>query len=99
MVDLHVQGTREGGPARAAGLKAGDVIIWCNGQRLTNIPFERAIEVMRGADVLEVVVNRPVVTHPPYEYTSQAIRASSGYDMSRSFGPYSNPPTGIINLK
>ncbi|XP_018360989.1 PREDICTED: uncharacterized protein LOC108759840 [Trachymyrmex cornetzi] len=63
---LTVQGTREGGPARAAGLKAGDVIIWCNGQRLTDLPFERAIEVMRSSAILDLVVQRP--TSPNHLY-------------------------------
>ncbi|XP_043491665.1 myb-like protein I isoform X2 [Polistes fuscatus] len=81
---LTVQGTREGGPARAAGLKAGDVIIWCNGQRLTDLPFERAIEVMRGSAVLDLIVQRPPPNHlydcPEPLWT----RGSSGYDSETS---------------
>ncbi|XP_046817844.1 uncharacterized protein LOC124423754 isoform X1 [Vespa crabro] len=81
---LTVQGTREGGPARAAGLKAGDVIVWCNGQRLTDLPFERAIEVMRGSAVLDLIVQRPPPNHlydcPEPLWT----RGSSGYDSETS---------------
>ncbi|KAK2584755.1 hypothetical protein KPH14_007082 [Odynerus spinipes] len=81
---LTVQGTREGGPARAAGLKAGDVIVWCNGQRLTDLPFERAIEVMRGSAVLDLIVQRPAPNHlydcPEPLWT----RGSSGYDSETS---------------
>ncbi|KAI4501986.1 hypothetical protein M0802_002668 [Mischocyttarus mexicanus] len=81
---LTVQGTREGGPARAAGLRAGDVIIWCNGQRLIDLPFERAIEVMKGSAVLDLIVQRPPPNHlydcPEPLWT----RGSSGYDSETS---------------
>ncbi|XP_066589655.1 uncharacterized protein [Prorops nasuta] len=81
---LTVQGTRENGPARAAGLKAGDVIIWCNGQRLTDLPFERAIEVMRGSAVLDVIVQRPSSNHL-YDCPEPLwARGSSGYDSETS---------------
>ncbi|XP_014216183.1 uncharacterized protein LOC106644971 [Copidosoma floridanum] len=91
---LTVQGTREGGPARAAGLKTGDIIIWCNGVSLTDLPFERAIETMRNAAVLDLVVNRPIVNHVydcPESLWIQ--RGSSGYDSESSglVGP-SPPP-------
>uniref|UniRef100_A0ABD2W901 PDZ domain-containing protein n=1 Tax=Trichogramma kaykai TaxID=54128 RepID=A0ABD2W901_9HYME len=81
---LTVQNTREGGPARAAGLKAGDVIVWCNGQHLTDLPFERAIEVMRCAAVLDLVVNRPIVNHVYDCPESLWQRGSSGYDSESS---------------
>lgn len=81
---LTVQGTRDDGPARAAGLKAGDIIIWCNGQRLTDLPFERAIEVMRSSAVLDLIVQRPTPNHlydcPEPLWT----RGSSGYDSETS---------------
>ncbi|XP_076676131.1 uncharacterized protein LOC143373107 isoform X2 [Andrena cerasifolii] len=81
---LTVQGTRDDGPARAAGLKAGDVIVWCNGQRLTDLPFERAIEVMRSSAVLDLIVQRPTPNHlydcPEPLWT----RGSSGYDSETS---------------
>ncbi|XP_014476846.1 PREDICTED: uncharacterized protein LOC106745604 isoform X2 [Dinoponera quadriceps] len=89
---LTVQGTREGGPARAAGLKAGDVIIWCNGQRLTDLPFERAIEVMRSSAILDLVVQRPTPNHlydcPEPLWT----RGSSGYDSETSSVVAASPP-------
>ncbi|XP_078048671.1 uncharacterized protein LOC144476025 [Augochlora pura] len=81
---LTVQGTRDDGPARAAGLKAGDVIVWCNGQRLTDLPFERAIEVMRSSAILDLIVQRPTPNHlydcPEPLWT----RGSSGYDSETS---------------
>ncbi|XP_053974985.1 uncharacterized protein LOC128874347 isoform X1 [Hylaeus volcanicus] len=81
---LTVQGTRDDGPARAAGLKAGDVIVWCNGQRLTDLPFERAIEVMRSSAVLDLIVQRSAPNHlydcPEPLWT----RGSSGYDSETS---------------
>ncbi|XP_063991869.1 uncharacterized protein LOC135170204 isoform X1 [Diachasmimorpha longicaudata] len=94
---LTVQGTREGGPARAAGLKAGDVIVWCNGQRLTDLPFERAIEVMRGAAILDLVVNRPIPANNGLYDCPETLwmRGSSGYDSeSSSIGPVSPPSHG-----
>ncbi|XP_070159559.1 protein scribble homolog isoform X1 [Polyergus mexicanus] len=82
---LTVQGTREGGPARAAGLKAGDVIIWCNGQRLTDLPFERAIEMMRSSAILDLVVQRPAVPNHLYDCPEPLwTRGSSGYDSETS---------------
>ncbi|XP_011158834.2 uncharacterized protein LOC105195214 isoform X3 [Solenopsis invicta] len=90
---LTVQGTREGGPARAAGLKAGDVIIWCNGQRLTDLPFERAIEVMRSSAILDLVVQRP--TSPSHLYDCPEplwTRGSSGYDSETSSVVAASPP-------
>ncbi|XP_012522443.1 uncharacterized protein LOC105828589 isoform X2 [Monomorium pharaonis] len=90
---LTVQGTREGGPARAAGLKAGDVIIWCNGQRLTDLPFERAIEVMRSSAILDLVVQRP--TSPSHLYDCPEplwTRGSSGYDSETSSVAAASPP-------
>nr|XP_012218052.1 PREDICTED: uncharacterized protein LOC105669585 isoform X1 [Linepithema humile] len=82
---LTVQGTREGGPARAAGLKAGDVIIWCNGQRLIDLPFERAIEVMRSSAVLDLVVQRPTPPNHLYDCPEPLwTRGSSGYDSETS---------------
>ncbi|XP_023289649.1 uncharacterized protein LOC105704265 isoform X2 [Orussus abietinus] len=89
---LTVQGTREGGPARAAGLKAGDVIIWCNGQRLTDLPFERAIEVMRGAAVLDLVVNRPAPNHLYDCPETLWMRGSSGYNSESSSLIAESPP-------
>ncbi|XP_034171689.2 uncharacterized protein LOC117600397 isoform X2 [Osmia lignaria lignaria] len=81
---LTVQGTRDDGPAKAAGLKAGDVIIWCNGQRLTDLPFERAIEVMRSSAILDLIVQRTTPNHlydcPEPLWT----RGSSGYDSETS---------------
>ncbi|XP_071642124.1 uncharacterized protein [Temnothorax longispinosus] len=90
---LTVQGTREGGPARAAGLKAGDVIIWCNGQRLTDLPFERAIEMMRSSAILDLVVQRP--TSPSHLYDCPEplwTRGSSGYDSETSSVAAASPP-------
>ncbi|XP_015593443.1 uncharacterized protein LOC107266919 [Cephus cinctus] len=92
---LTVQGTREGGPARAAGLKAGDVIIWCNGQRLTDLPFERAIEVMRGAAILDLIVNRPVPNHLYDCPESLWMRGSSGYDSESSSSLAVSPPPQV----
>lgn len=89
---LTVQGTREGGPARAAGLKAGDVIIWCNGQRLTDLPFERAIEVMRSSAILDLVVQRPAPNHL-YDCPEPLwARGSSGYDSETSSVVAASPP-------
>ncbi|KAJ8664829.1 hypothetical protein QAD02_006491 [Eretmocerus hayati] len=95
---LTVQGAREGGPARAAGLKAGDVIIWCNGHSLTDLPFERAIEVMRSASVLDLVVSRPIANHVydcPEALWGQPPRPPSGYD-SEGSGP-SPPPQHLAS--
>ncbi|XP_046432035.1 uncharacterized protein LOC124185374 [Neodiprion fabricii] len=79
---LTVQGTREGGAARAAGLRPGDVIVKCNGHRLTDVPFEKAVEVMRGSGVLDLVVNRPTYFTPD---PGEAIfRGSNGYDSGNS---------------
>ncbi|XP_070518610.1 uncharacterized protein [Cardiocondyla obscurior] len=90
---LTVQGTREGGPARAAGLKAGDVIIWCNGQRLTDLPFERAIEVMRSAAILDLVVQRPTSPNHLYDCPEPLwTRGSSGYDSETSSVAAASPP-------
>ncbi|XP_001605090.2 lysine-specific demethylase 6B isoform X1 [Nasonia vitripennis] len=104
---LTVQGTREGGPARAAGLKAGDIILWCNGQSLTDLPFERAIEVMRNSAILDLIVNRPIVSsgssssgssgsnNHVYDCPEQLwMRGSSGYDSESSslVGPSPTPP-------
>ncbi|XP_011251248.1 uncharacterized protein LOC105248263 isoform X2 [Camponotus floridanus] len=91
---LTVQGTREGGPARAAGLKAGDVIIWCNGQRLTDLPFERAIEVMRSSAILDLVVQRPAVPNHLYDCPEPLwTRGSSGYDSETSSVVAASPPS------
>ncbi|XP_020292706.1 uncharacterized protein LOC109859153 isoform X2 [Pseudomyrmex gracilis] len=90
---LTVQGTREGGPARAAGLKAGDVIIWCNGQRLTDLPFERAIEVMRSSAILDLVVQRPTPPNHLYDCPEPLwTRGSSGYDSETSSVVTASPP-------
>ncbi|KAG5331939.1 USH1C protein, partial [Acromyrmex charruanus] len=90
---LTVQGTREGGPARAAGLKAGDVIIWCNGQRLTDLPFERAIEVMRSSAILDLVVQRPTSPNHFYDCPEPLwTRGSSGYDSETSSVAAASPP-------
>ncbi|XP_058794768.1 uncharacterized protein LOC131666270 [Phymastichus coffea] len=105
---LTVQGTREGGPARAAGLKAGDVITWCNGQSLTDLPFERAIESMRSAQVLDLLVNRPIVPSPNAQSTANHVydcpealwmRGSSGYDSENSslVGSPQHRPTNACN--
>ncbi|XP_050457021.1 uncharacterized protein LOC126854395 isoform X3 [Cataglyphis hispanica] len=91
---LTVQGTREGGPARAAGLKAGDVIIWCNGQRLTDLPFERAIEMMRSSAILDLVVQRPAVPNHLYDCPEPLwTRGSSGYDSETSSVVAASPPS------
>ncbi|XP_012263261.2 mucin-5AC isoform X2 [Athalia rosae] len=79
---LTVQNTREGGPARAAGLRPGDVIVKCNGHRLTELPFEKAVEVMRSSGVLDLVVNRPTYYTPDPGDT--IFRGSSGYDSGNS---------------
>ncbi|XP_015187881.1 PREDICTED: uncharacterized protein LOC107072449 isoform X2 [Polistes dominula] len=102
---LTVQGTRDGGPARAAGLKAGDVIVWCNGQRMTDLPFERAIEVMKGSAVLDLIVQRPPPNHlydcPEPLWT----RGSSGYDsetssiVATSPSPLQNPSSSPQHLR
>ncbi|XP_011630670.1 uncharacterized protein LOC105422836 isoform X2 [Pogonomyrmex barbatus] len=90
---LTVQGTREGGPARAAGLKAGDVIIWCNGQRLTDLPFKRAIEVMRSSAILDLVVQRPTSPNHLYDCPEPLwTRGSSGYDSETSSVAAASPP-------
>lgn len=76
--DFNVnQGTRENGPARAAGLRAGDIILWCNGVSLTDLPFERAIEVMRGASILDLVVNRPILVQSTVQSTNLPATATS----------------------
>ena len=60
------------------------MIVWCNGHSLTDLPFERAIEVMRCAAVLDLVVNRPIVNHVYDCPESLWIRGSSGYDSETS---------------
>lgn len=68
-------------------MKAGDVIIWCNGQRLTDLPFERAIEAMRSAAILDLIVNRPLPLSNNSLYDCPEtlwMRGSSGYDSETS---------------
>lgn len=76
------KGTRDGGAARAAGLRPGDVIVKCNGHRLTELSFEKAVEVMRGSGVLDLVVNRPTYYTPNPGET--IFQGSSGYDSGNS---------------
>lgn len=71
---------------------AGDVIIWCNGQRLTDLPFERAIEVMRGSAVLDLVVQRPASNHLYDCPEPMWTRGSSGYDSETSSVVAASPP-------
>lgn len=75
-----MQGTREGGPARAAGLRAGDIILWCNGVSLTDLPFERAIEVMRGASILDLVVNRPILVQSTVQSSTATTSPGANHE-------------------
>lgn len=74
------------------------MIVKCNGQRLTELPFDKAVEVMRGSGVLDLVVNRPTYYTPD---PGEAIfRGSSGYDSGNSSllesSPLPPPLQGII---
>jgi len=69
------------------------VIIWCNGQRLTDLPFERAIEVMRSSAILDLVVQRPSPPNHLYDCPEPLwTRGSSGYDSETSSMVAASPP-------
>lgn len=69
------------------------MIIWCNGQRLTDLPFERAIEVMRSSAILDLVVQRPAPPNHLYDCPEPLwTRGSSGYDSETSSMVAASPP-------
>ncbi|KAE8750432.1 hypothetical protein FOCC_FOCC002726, partial [Frankliniella occidentalis] len=50
--------TKEGGPARDAGLRPGDQLLQCNGTPFTDIPFSEAVSAMKLSPTLDLLVRR-----------------------------------------
>ncbi|XP_018327371.1 harmonin isoform X2 [Agrilus planipennis] len=74
---IFVQFTKEGGIAREAGLRPGDQILICNNVDFSDIPFNEAVNLMKSARQLDLVVRKS----PPCELFPGE---SSGYNSSAS---------------
>jgi carboxyl-terminal processing protease len=82
-VGLTVGPSREGlvvtsafrGPARAAGIKKGDVIVRIDGKPAGRLPFERSLALIKGekGTVVELVVNRPDAGRIRFQVIRQQI--------------------------
>ncbi|KAK9739139.1 PDZ domain [Popillia japonica] len=55
---IFVQFTKEGGIAREAGLRPGDQILYCNSVDFSDIPFNEAVNLMKGARQLDLIVRK-----------------------------------------
>ncbi|GJQ84792.1 hypothetical protein Trydic_g21191 [Trypoxylus dichotomus] len=55
---IFVQFTKEGGIAREAGLRPGDQILYCNNVDFSDIPFNEAVNLMKGARQLDLIVRK-----------------------------------------
>ncbi|KAF5280494.1 hypothetical protein FQA39_LY18039 [Lamprigera yunnana] len=55
---IFVQFTKEGGIAREAGLRPGDQILSCNNVDFNDIPFNEAVNIMKSARQLDLLVRK-----------------------------------------
>lgn len=55
---IFVQFTKEGGIARDAGLRPGDQILYCNNVDFSDIPFNEAVNLMKSARQLNLIVRK-----------------------------------------
>ncbi len=63
------------GPARAAGIRKGDVIVRIDGRPAGRLPFERSLALIKGEQgtIVELTVRRPEAGRISFEVVRQAI--------------------------